>query len=162
MSYHGAVIGFLIGAWLFARRYQTSFWMMMDLVAVSVPIGYIFGRIGNFLNQELVGRATDLPWGIYVNATLRHPSQLYEALLEGAIVGLILFFYRNHRKFQGELIALYAILYGTARFVAEFWRAPDIQLGFVCCGWMTMGQILSAGMVVAGLMLYAILRPASR
>ena len=158
MSYHGAVIGFLIGAWLFAKKSHTSFWMWMDLVAISVPIGYIFGRIGNFLNQGLVGRETDVPWGIYVGSVMRHPSQLYEAFLEGVVVGLILFFYRKHQKFEGELIALYAILYGTARFVAEFWRAPDIQLGFICCGWMTMGQILSLIMIGVGIVAYWLLK----
>ncbi len=154
MSYHGAVIGFLIGTWIFVKRTKTSFWMWMDLVALSVPVGYVFGRIGNFLNQELVGRATDVPWGIYVGQTLRHPSQLYEAFLEGIVVGAILFVYRKYQRFEGELIALYAIFYGVARFVAEFWRAPDIQLGFVCCGWMTMGQILSFAMIVAGFVAY--------
>jgi len=148
MSYHGAVIGFLIATWLFVRRSKTSFWMWMDLVALSVPVGYIFGRIGNFLNQGLVGRVTEVPWGIYVNGTLRHPSQLYEAFLEGVLVASILFLYRKRQRFEGELIALYAILYGTARFVAEFWRQPDIQLGFICCGWLSMGQLLCALMMM--------------
>lgn len=157
MSYHGAVIGFLIATWIFVKRTKTSFWMWMDLVALSVPVGYVFGRIGNFLNQELVGITTDVSWGIYVNGTLRHPSQLYEALLEGVLVALILFFYRKRQRFEGELIALYAVLYGTARFIAEFWREPDIQLGYICCGWVTMGQLLSLAMVAAGLVGYALL-----
>ncbi|WP_457594196.1 prolipoprotein diacylglyceryl transferase [Hydrogenimonas sp.] len=155
MSYHGAVIGFLIATWIFVKRSKTSFWMWMDLVALSVPVGYVFGRIGNFLNQELVGRVTDVPWGIYVNGTLRHPSQLYEAVLEGVCVALALFWYRKKQRFEGELIALYAILYGAARFIAEFWREPDIQLGYICCGWVTMGQLLSAAMVLAGAVGYA-------
>ena len=157
MSYHGAVIGFVIATWIFVKRTKTSFWMWMDLVALSVPVGYVFGRIGNFLNQELVGRATDVPWGIYVNGTLRHPSQLYEAFLEGVLVAIILFFYRKRQRFEGELIALYAILYGTARFIAEFWREPDIQLGYICCGWVTMGQLLSLAMVAAGAIGYILL-----
>ncbi len=157
MSYHGAVIGFVIATWIFVKRTKTSFWMWMDLVALSVPVGYVFGRIGNFLNQELVGRATDVPWGIYVNGTLRHPSQLYEAFLEGVLVAIILFFYRKRQRFEGELIALYAILYGTARFIAEFWREPDIQLGYICCGWVTMGQLLSLAMVAAGAIGYIFL-----
>ncbi len=157
MSYHGAVIGFVIATWIFVKRTKTSFWMWMDLVALSVPVGYVFGRIGNFLNQELVGRVTDVPWGIYVNGTLRHPSQLYEAFLEGVLVAIILFFYRKRQRFEGELIALYAILYGTARFIAEFWREPDIQLGYICCGWVTMGQLLSLAMVAAGAIGYILL-----
>ena len=158
MSYHGAVIGFMLATWLFVRKTKTSFWMWMDLVALSVPVGYVFGRIGNFLNQELVGRATDVPWGIYVHQTLRHPSQLYEAVLEGVAIALIFFFYRKRQRFEGELIALYAILYGLARFVAEFWRQPDIQLGYICCGWMTMGQLLSSVMIAAGAAIYVLLR----
>jgi len=157
MSYHGAVIGFLIATWIFVRKTKTSFWMWMDLVALSVPVGYVFGRIGNFLNQELVGCATDVSWGIYVNQTLRHPSQLYEAFLEGILVASILFFYRKRQQFEGELIALYAILYGLARFVAEFWREPDIQLGYICCGWVTMGQLLSLVMIGAGVVGYKML-----
>ncbi len=157
MSYHGAVIGFVIATWIFVKRTKTSFWMWMDLVALSVPVGYVFGRIGNFLNQELVGRATDVPWGIYVNGTLRHPSQLYEAFLEGVLVAIVLFLYRKRQRFEGELIALYAILYGTARFIAEFWREPDIQLGYICCGWVTMGQILSLAMIAAGVAGYVLL-----
>ncbi len=143
MSYHGAAIGFLLGSYLFAKRYKMDFWFLLDLAAVSIPLGYIFGRIGNFLNQRLIGRVTDEPWGIYVNGVLRHPSQLYEAFLEGFLIFIVLFLYRKHRKFNGELIILYGILYGIARFIAEFYRQPDIQLGFLCCGWMTMGQILS-------------------
>jgi phosphatidylglycerol:prolipoprotein diacylglycerol transferase len=158
MSYHGAVIGFLIATWIFVRKTKTSFWMWMDLVALSVPVGYVFGRIGNFLNQELVGRATDVSWGIYVNGTLRHPSQLYEAFLEGVLVAVILYFYRKRQRFEGELISLYAILYGTARFIAEFWREPDIQLGYICCGWVTMGQLLSLSMIVAGVLGYYFLQ----
>jgi len=157
MSYHGAVIGFLIATWVYVKKRKRSFWMLMDLVALSVPVGYVFGRIGNFLNQELVGRATDVSWGIYVNQTLRHPSQLYEAFLEGILIALILFFYRKRQRFEGELIALYAILYGIARFVAEFWREPDIQLGYICCGWVTMGQLLSFAMIIAGVVGYKIL-----
>ena len=126
----------------------------MDIVAVAVPLGYIFGRIGNFLNQELVGRATDVPWGIYVNGVLRHPSQLYEAFLEGAVVFLVIWLYRPYRRFEGELILLYGFAYGAMRFTAEFWRAPDPQLGYLCCGWVTMGQILSAMMMLAAAVLW--------
>ncbi len=154
MSYHGALIGFLISSTLFARRHKLSFWLFMDLVGLSVPLGYIFGRIGNFLNQELVGRATDMPWGIYVAGILRHPSQLYEAVLEGVIVFAFLFWYRTKAKFVGEIALLYAILYGVARFSAEFFRMPDSQLGFICCGWVTMGQAMSLAMITICLAIY--------
>jgi len=157
MSYHGAVIGFLIATCIFVKKTKTSFWKWMDLVALSVPVGYIFGRIGNFLNQELIGRTTDVSWGIYVKGTLRHPSQLYEAFLEGVLIAIILFFYRKRQRFEGELIALYAIFYGLVRFIAEFWREPDIQLGYICCGWVTMGQLLSFIMIIAGVIGYKVL-----
>ncbi len=154
MSYHGAVIGFFIASYLFSRRKAVNFGLLMDIVAVAVPMGYVFGRIGNFLNQELVGRVTDVPWGIYVHGALRHPSQLYESFLEGAVVFAVIWFYRNYRRFQGELILLYGFAYGAMRFTAEFWRAPDPQLGYICCGWMTMGQLLSLMMIATALVLW--------
>ena len=150
MSYHGALIGFLIASYLFSRKHKVQFMFLLDLVAIAVPIGYIFGRIGNFLNQELVGRVTDLPWGIYVFDSLRHPSQLYEAVLEGVLVFLVLFWYRTKTRFMGEMAMMYAIAYGVSRFVAEIWRAPDIQLGFIAWEWLTMGQLLSGMMVLIG------------
>ncbi|NCB53861.1 MAG: prolipoprotein diacylglyceryl transferase, partial [Epsilonproteobacteria bacterium] len=118
----------------------------------------IFGRIGNFLNQELFGRVTDVPWGIYVDGVLRHPSQLYEALLEGLAVFLLLYMYRSSKKFDGELIALYGLFYSLARFTAEFWREPDFQIGFVYGGWMSKGQALSLVMAVASLVLYGVIK----
>ncbi len=157
MSYHGAIIGFLISTYLFSLKYKIDMWMLLDLVAISVPLAYVFGRIGNFLNQELIGRATDVPWGIYVFGVFRHPSQLYEAFLEGIVVFLILFFYRKRKRFNGELITLYGMLYGTARFISEFFREPDPQLGFICCGWLTMGQLLSLLMILISLIIYAYL-----
>ena len=154
MSYHGAVIGFFIASYLFSRRRSVPFGRLMDIVAVAVPLGYIFGRIGNFLNQELVGRATDVLWGIYVGGVLRHPSQLYEAFLEGAVVFAVIWLYRRYKRFEGELILLYGFAYGAMRFTAEFWRAPDPQLGYLCCGWVTMGQLLSALMMLAAAVLW--------
>ncbi len=155
MSYHGAVIGWFLGSLYYHKRHkEVSYGTLMDVVAIAVPIGYIFGRIGNFLNQELVGRATDLPWGIYVDGVLRHPSQLYEALLEGLVVFAVIYLYRNYKRFNGELILLYGFTYGAMRFVAEFWRQPDVQLGFLFGGWLTMGQMLSAMMMVAAVVLW--------
>ncbi len=157
MSYHGAVIGFLIGTWGYCYKNQKNPWVFLDLVAISVPLGYIFGRIGNFLNKELIGRVTDVPWGINVLGSLRHPSQLYEAFLEGVVVFVILFAYRKYKKFNGELIALYAMLYSLARFTAELWRQPDYQLGFIYGDWLTQGQLLSFAMFLAGALLYVFL-----
>jgi len=162
MSYHGALIGFLIATYFFAKRRNFKFLFLLDLVAVSVPIGYIFGRIGNFLNQELVGRVTEVPWGIYVFDSLRHPSQLYEAFFEGILVFLFLFWYRTKTKFLGEIAMMYGISYGIARFVSEIWRAPDIQLGFVAFNWLTMGQLLSAVMIFAGFIGFIYIRTSSK
>lgn len=161
MSYHGAVVGFLLATWAFCKKYKQNTWALLDLVALSIPLGYFFGRIGNFLNQELFGRVTDVPWGIYVAGMLRHPSQIYEAVLEGIVIFLILFTYRKFKKFDGELIALYAILYTIARFICEFYREPDFGLGFVFLG-LSMGQILSLAMLLAGVLAYFYLRDKNR
>ncbi len=163
MSYHGAIIGFIISTFLFSIKYKNiNVWKILDLVAISVPLGYIFGRIGNFLNKELIGRTTEVSWGIYIDGVLRHPSQLYEAFMEGLLVFLILYFYRTKKRFDGELIALYGLLYSIARFIAEFYRKPDFQLGFVFDGWMSMGQVLSVLMATVSLVLYMYLFKKSR
>ncbi len=154
MSYHGAVIGFFIGAFLYYRRSGVHFGRLLDVSVIAIAIGYIFGRIGNFLNQELIGRVTDASWGIYVDGILRHPSQLYEAVLEGLMVFVILYAYRRYKRFEGELVLLYGFSYGAARFIAEFWREPDPQIGFICCGWMSMGQLLSSLMIIGSIGLW--------
>lgn len=161
MSFHGAIFGFLIGSYLYHRRHGVSFGRLMDLVAVSVPLGYVFGRIGNFLNQELVGRATDVPWGIYVYDTLRHPSQLYEAFVEGIVVFVIIYAYRHRKAFEGELILLYGFLYGVGRAMVEFYRAPDAQIGYLIGQWMTLGMALSLGMAAVSAILWVVLRSQS-
>ncbi|MBX7491093.1 prolipoprotein diacylglyceryl transferase [Helicobacter turcicus] len=143
MSYHGAVIGFLIASILFAKAKKMDFWLFMDLAGLSIPLGYVFGRIGNFLNQELVGRETTSGIGILVDGILRHPSQLYEAFLEGIIVFVLLYLYRKRARFIGEIGILYGMLYSLMRFIAEFFREPDAQLGFIAFGWLTQGQLLS-------------------
>jgi len=146
MSYHGAVIGFVIGSYLFSKKYKVKFGMIMDMIAVSIPLAFVFGRIGNFLNQELVGRVTDVSWGILVDGSLRHPSQLYEAFLEGILVFVVVYTYRNYKKFSGELALVYAFSYGIFRAIAEIWRAPDVQIGYICCDTVTLGQGISLGM----------------
>ncbi|MCI6989714.1 MAG: prolipoprotein diacylglyceryl transferase [Campylobacter sp.] len=156
MSYHGAIVGFIVATAMFYQKYKLNVLLLLDLVALSIPPGYVFGRIGNFLNQELFGKATDVAWGIYVDGVLRHPSQLYEAFLEGFCVFLILFSYRKYKKFDGELIALYAILYSIMRFISEIFREPDAQIGYLVFGF-SMGQILSFMMLCAGVILYGYL-----
>ena len=154
MSYHGAVIGFILGTYLYSQRHKVSFGMIMDLVAITIPLAFVFGRIGNFLNQELIGRQTDVSWGILVDGVLRHPSQLYEALLEGFGVFLVVYIYRRYKKFSGELILIYAISYGVLRSLAEIYRAPDAHIGYVCCDFITQGQVMSLGMSLLGVILW--------
>ena len=157
MSYHGALAGFIIASILFCKKYKVSFWFITDIAALAVPLGYIFGRIGNFVNQELVGRVTDVPWGIYVNGVLRHPSALYEAFLEGFIVFLILFIIRRKKQFDGQLAILYVLLYSVMRIIAETFRQPDPQLGFLFgTTWLTMGIIISSIFAIFAIFLYLI------
>lgn len=158
MSYHGAIIGFFIASYLFFKRHGVPFGRLMDIVAVSVPLGYFFGRIGNFLNQELIGRATDVPWGIYVYDTLRHPSQLYEAVVEGIVVFVIIYFYRKKKAFEGELILLYGLTYGIGRGMVEFYRAPDPQIGYLAGEWLTLGMSLSFAMAALAAILWLFLK----
>ena len=153
-SYHGAVLGFIIASTLFSLRHKIDQWYMLDIAAIAIPAGYTFGRIGNFLNQELIGRETTSSWGIYVDGVLRHPSQLYEAFLEGVVVFAIIYAYRKRKSFNGELIALYMFFYAVARFLAEFFREPDVQIGYVHFGWMTKGQEFSLMMMVFAIGLY--------
>lgn len=158
MSYHGAFIGFLIASILFCRKYKVSFWFLADISVIGISAGYVFGRIGNFFNQELVGRVTDVSWGIYVDGILRHPSQLYEAVLEGILIFIILVAIRNRKSFDGQLAIYYGILYSLARITAEFFRQPDIQLGFLYGGWLTMGMLISGVFAVLSVVLYFIVR----
>ena len=157
MSYHGALAGFIIASILWSKKYKISFWFMVDIAALAVPLGYIFGRIGNFVNQELIGRATDIPWGIYVNGILRHPSALYEAFLEGFVVFIILFSIRTKKQFDGQLGLLYIFIYSIMRIIAELFRQPDIQLGFLLnTSWLTMGMIISGIFAFLSMIVYMI------
>lgn len=160
MSFHGAIVGFFLASFLFCKKYKQNLWIYLDLVALSVPLAYILGRIGNFLNQELFGRVTDVPWGIYVEGVLRHPSQLYEAFLEGFVVFIIVYLAKMKQSFDGELIVVYAASYSLARFICEFFREPDFGIGFVLWG-MSMGQILSLIMFIVALFFYIYLRKKS-
>lgn len=155
MSYHGALLGFLISTIIWCRKNKISFWFMTDIAVLAIPVGYIFGRIGNFFNQELIGRTTDVSWAIYVNGTLRHPSQIYEALLEGLLVFIVLYLYRNRKKFDGQLALMYVGLYSLTRIVAEFFREPDIQLGFLLgTNWLTMGILISLIFAIFSIVVY--------
>jgi phosphatidylglycerol:prolipoprotein diacylglycerol transferase len=126
---------------------------MTDFVAPIVPLGLGFGRIGNFINGELWGKPAELPWTFIVNGTARHPSQLYEAILEGFLLFLILWIYSAKPRPYLAVSGLFLLLYGVFRFAVEFYRIPDAHLDYLALGWVTMGQILSVPMVIAGAVL---------
>jgi len=155
MSFHGGLIGSaLAGLWC-CRRYRADPWLVADLVTVTAPIGLGLGRIGNFINAELYGRVTTLPWGMVFpggGPSPRHPSQLYECFLEGVLLFCVLWSAKERMPKTGMVTALFLLLYSICRFLVEFVREPDPQLGFVA-GPFTMGQILSAGMALAGVAL---------
>lgn len=153
MSFHGGVIGAIVAAVVFCRGRQIDFWRLADLFCPAVPLGYTFGRLGNFINGELYGRATTVPWGMVFpldpEGLLRHPSQLYEAFLEGIVLFIVLWSLRKKSPFDGFLLAVYFIGYGLVRFFIEFYRQPDAQLGYYF-GFLTMGQILCFIMISCG------------
>lgn len=156
MSFHGGLIGVAIALYLFARKTGKRFLGVTDFVAPWVPIGLGAGRIGNFINQELWGRPTTLPWGMIFRGAgdvPRQPSQLYELGLEGIVLFLILWLYSRRPRQTGTVSALFLIFYGLFRFLVEFTREPDPQLGFVL-GPFTMGQVLSVPMILAGIALW--------
>jgi phosphatidylglycerol:prolipoprotein diacylglycerol transferase len=154
MSYHGGLIGVVIMSILFCRKYKFNFWHFVDLLIPAVPLGYTFGRIGNFINGELYGRITTVPWGMYFpldpSQSLRHASQLYEALFEGIVLFILLWLIRKKKMFDGFFLGMYICGYGFVRFFIEFFREPDAHLGFVL-GFNTMGQVLCILMMLAGI-----------
>lgn len=154
MSYHGGVIGVVIALIWTAKKKKKNILNLFDFIAPAASLGYMFGRIGNFFNAELVGRKTTSPLGMYFNddAFLRHPSQLYEAFFEGLILFVVLWSLRNRGLPRGVMSALYLIGYSLTRFSVEFFRAPDTHLGFIFSG-VTMGQILSFVMFGVGIVL---------
>ncbi|OPZ57598.1 MAG: Prolipoprotein diacylglyceryl transferase [Deltaproteobacteria bacterium ADurb.Bin510] len=152
MSFHGALLGLLATAWFYARKKGLSFLMICDIGALAAPPGLFFGRIGNFINAELWGRVTTVPWGMVfpgAGPLPRHPSQLYESLLEGLGLMVILYLVSREDRPHGVLIGTFLAGYGCFRFVIEFFREPDAQMGFIVAGF-TMGQILCTLMVLAG------------
>jgi len=160
MSFHGGLIGVLIVGILFSWKNKKSFWKIADLLIVTAPIGLGLGRIGNFINGELYGRVTQVPWGMVFpkgGSLPRHPSQLYESALEGGVLFLILWFLKDKKLPDGVLLGLFLSLYGLFRFFVELFREPDPQLGFIL-GPFTMGQTLSAFMIIGGVFLLAYLR----
>lgn len=157
MSYHGGLVGSIFCSWWYIRKHKHDFRQTADLLIPCIPIGYTFGRLGNFINGELWGRVTTAPIGMYFpNAPgkdLRHPSQLYEAFGEGIVLFVVLWFLKDRIKTPGAMLAAYLMGYGTVRFVVEYFRQPDAQIGFVLLSF-SMGQILCSLMILAGLGLW--------
>ena len=156
MSFHGGLLGVTLAVWLYARKTGRVFFQVTDFIAPFVPIGLGAGRIGNFINGELWGRPTDLPWGMvfpFVDNQPRHPSMLYEAFLEGLLLFLILWFYSARPRPTMAVSGMFLLWYGIFRFLVEFVREPDAHIGFIALGWVTMGHLLSAPMILLGALL---------
>jgi phosphatidylglycerol:prolipoprotein diacylglycerol transferase len=157
MSFHGGFLGVLFAMWLFARRRSINFGALMDFAAVLTPVGLALGRLGNFIGQELWGRAADVPWAMVFPkdplALPRHPSQLYQFALEGMLLFLIVFWFARRERPPWAVAGVFSLGYGCLRFLAEFFREPDQHIGFQALGWMTRGQLLSLPMVALGIYL---------
>ena len=164
MSFHGGLIGVLLVGILFSWKNKKSFWRIADLIIVTVPIGLGLGRIGNFINGELYGRVTNLPWGMIFprgGPLPRHPSQLYESALEGGVLFVILWLLKDKKLPIGGLLAAFLFFYGCFRSFVEFFREPDGHIGFII-GPFTLGQLLSSFMIVGGLVLFFYLKKESQ
>tara|TARA_B100001094_G_scaffold316775_1_gene358389 strand:+ start:78 stop:851 length:774 start_codon:yes stop_codon:yes gene_type:complete len=158
MSFHGGLIGVVFATQLFSNKHKINQFVFLDLVALSAPIGIFFGRIANFINSELIGKATDLPWSvqfILVDNIKRHPSQLYEAFFEGIVLFILLkyFFRKNYLHNPGKISALFLIFYSIFRFFAEFFRSPDFQVGYLIFN-LTLGQLISVIFLIAGIFIF--------
>lgn len=153
MSFHGGVLGVLAAVWRYAHTTQRSFLAVGDFLAPLVPLGLGFGRLGNFINQELWGRVTEQPWGMWFQSmpdAARHPSQLYQFALEGVALFCIVWLYSAKPRPAGRVSGLFLLGYGVFRFAVEFFREPDAHLGTLAFGWLTMGQLLSIPMILLG------------
>ncbi|MFP4610505.1 MAG: prolipoprotein diacylglyceryl transferase [Thiohalophilus sp.] len=167
MSFHGGLLGVMLGLWLFSRKYQKAYFGTLDFIAPLVPVGLGAGRIGNFINGELWGKPTDLPWGMVfplAGPEARHPNPLYEALLEGLVLFVILWWFSSRTRPQRAVSGVFALGYGVFRFAVEFVRTPDAHIGYLAWGWLTMGQLLSLPLILVGLLLLGLAyrRPSGR
>jgi phosphatidylglycerol:prolipoprotein diacylglycerol transferase len=159
MSFHGGLLGVALAIFIFSKKNKKSFFEVTDFVSPLVPIGLAFGRLGNFINGELWGRVTDVPWAFvfpHVDSYPRHPSQLYEFLTEGVLLFIALWLYARKTRPPKALSGMFLLLYGIFRFSVEFFREPDVGLNFVAFDWMTMGQVLSFPMILIGLLMMAL------
>lgn len=155
MSFHGGLIGCVIAGWFFARRRKMPFAALADCTIVTAPIGLGLGRLGNFINAELLGRPSDLPWAMIFpdgGPIPRHPTQLYEVLVEGVLLFIILWTLRKRQFKDGMMVVFFLLFYGVFRFIIEFFKEPDPQLGFLL-KYFTMGQLLCIAMIAAAALL---------
>ena len=156
MSFHGGLIGCIIAGWIFSRRKKIPFTALADSAVVTCPIGLGLGRLGNFINGELLGLPTNVPWAMIYPAggpVPRHPTQLYESFAEGLLLFIIMWNLRKKQFKDGMMVAFFLILYGILRFIVEFFKEPDPQIGFLFT-YFTMGQILCIGMIAVGVLLF--------
>lgn len=161
MSFHGGLLGVITAVWVYAHKIHKSLFEVTDFIAPFVPIGLFFGRIGNYINSELWGKVApeDSPWAMLVYdhslqaLVPKYPTQLLEALLEGLVLGVILWWYSRQPRARGAVSGVFLLGYGVFRFFVEFWRMPDVQLGYLAWDWLTMGQILCLPMIAGGLFL---------
>lgn len=159
MSFHGGLLGVITAFYLFARKNSMSFFEVSDFMAPMVPIGLGAGRVGNFINKELIGRPMEsiMPWAMdYGDQIARHPSSLYQALTEGVLLFIIVWLYSSRPRPLMATSAVFIICYGTFRFITEFFRTPDAHIGFLAFDWLTMGQLLSVPMILIGISVYYI------
>jgi phosphatidylglycerol:prolipoprotein diacylglycerol transferase len=152
MSFHGGLVGVMVAFYIFGRWHGKTFFEVADYVTPAVPLGLGCGRLGNFANTELPGRVTDVPWGVVFpgETVARHPSSLYQAILEGPVLFTVLWLFSARPRPSMAVSGLFLVGYGTLRVVSEFFRQPDQQLGFIAFGWLTMGQLLSVPMILLG------------
>ncbi len=176
MSFHGGLIGVIAAMWWYGRKTGRTFWQVADFVAPLVPVGLGLGRLGNFIGGELWGRFSDLPWAmVFANAVqpggwqsealreawsrgeldhlARHPSQLYQAGMEGILFAIVLLWYSAKPRPSASIAGLFLVGYGVFRVVAEYFREPDAHIGYLAGGWLTMGMVLSLPMILAGLVM---------
>ncbi len=160
-SFHGGMLGVFVALWFYVKFDWRKFVQLMDFIAPCVPIGLGFGRLGNFINAELYGRVTNMPWGMVfpdAGELPRHPSQLYEFFFEGIVLCIVLVWYARKPRKIGAVSGLFLLGYGVIRFGIEFFRQPDTDQGYILWNWLTMGQLLSIPMIIFGL--YFLLRKA--
>lgn len=156
-SFHGGLLGVIIAVGIYALFKKRHLLEITDFIAPIAPIGIAFGRLGNFMNGELWGRITTVPWGMvfpHVDLNPRHPSQLYACVLEGLLLFGLLWHYSKKPRLKGQISALFLVGYGVFRFISEWFREPDIDKGFIAFDWLTMGQLLSVPMIVLGLLVW--------